>query len=86
MLELLGGQNDINDIHIIVLFRVCNGSKTTEFVERINSGRKMYVGATKWEGEDAIRIAVATWKVNVSEDSAFIQKALEEALSQISSP
>ncbi|KAK3951720.1 pyridoxal phosphate-dependent transferase [Pseudoneurospora amorphoporcata] len=53
---------DIECTHIIVLFKAKNPDLNEVLAEKINETRRMYVNAIKWNGENAVRIAVGSWK------------------------
>lgn len=67
---------DIECTHIIVLFKAKNPDLNEVLVEKINETRRMYVSPTKWNGENAVRIAVGSWKVDVEEDLAAVRSVL----------
>lgn len=62
--------------HIIVLFRAKNPDLNEVLVGKINETRRMYVSPTKWNGENAVRIAVGSWRVDVEEDLAAVKLVL----------
>lgn len=68
---------DIECMHIIVLFKAKNPDLNEVLVEKINETRRMYVSATKWNGENAVRIAVGSWKVDVEEDFKAVKSVLK---------
>jgi len=69
----------------IVLFR---GSAQTSFSSledggaklsaAINATGKMYVTATKWRGQSAVRLAVSNWRSGGEGELDIIKKVLEE--------
>ncbi|KAI1851090.1 hypothetical protein JX266_003755 [Neoarthrinium moseri] len=72
----------IEDTHIIVLFRAKDERLNDVLVETINSGGLWYVGGTKWKGQKAVRVAVASWRVNVEEDLAAVKQYLASIAQQ----
>lgn len=75
-----GEGSGFEDTHIIVLMRARDEGVNRGLVERINRMRKIYVSGTKWEGRDAVRIAVCTWKVEVERDLELVRGVLEGVL------
>lgn len=67
---------DIECTHIIVLFKAKNPDLNEALVGKINETRRMYVSPTKWNGENAVRIAVGSWRVDVEEDLAAVKLVL----------
>ena len=68
------------DTHIVVLFRAKYDEINEQLVSRVNRTRKIYVSGTKWDGQQACRIAVSTWKADVETDLMLIAEVLEEVL------
>ncbi|KAK3403334.1 pyridoxal phosphate-dependent transferase [Sordaria brevicollis] len=62
--------------HIIVLFKAKDPKLNEVLVEKINETRRMFVSPTKWKGENAVRLAVGSWKVDVEEDLAAVSSVL----------
>ncbi|KAK7922980.1 hypothetical protein PG985_007051, partial [Apiospora marii] len=80
-LLLPGGQEqdqpvDLADTHICVLFRAKDDSLNDVLVETINATGLWYVSATKWKGQKAVRVAVANWRINVTEDLDLVRSSL----------
>lgn len=75
-----GISGDYVGVHVIVLFRAKNAKVNAELVKRINATRKMYVSGTKWDGLQACRIAISTWKVDVERDLKLVAEVLTEVL------
>lgn len=73
-----GGTTDdiVECTHIVVLFKAKNPKLNEVLVEKINETRRMFVSPTKWKGENAVRIAVGSWKVDVEEDLAAVKSVL----------
>lgn len=71
----VGGKEEENT-HIVVLFRARDSGLNAKLVEKIQASGDWYVSGTKWEGQPACRIAVASWRVNVDEDLAFVKGRL----------
>jgi hypothetical protein len=44
----------------------------------INATRKMYVTATKWRGQSAVRLAVSNWRSGGEGELEIIKKVLQE--------
>ncbi|KAM0750745.1 PLP-dependent transferase [Meredithblackwellia eburnea MCA 4105] len=53
-----------------------------EFVKELNSGKKVYLTATKWRGRGAVRVAVSNWGTLLDRDFDIFVKAVEEVLSK----
>ncbi|KAK2000246.1 pyridoxal-dependent decarboxylase, partial [Colletotrichum falcatum] len=70
------GAWDLEETHMVVLFRARDGNSNEDLVERINATRKMYVSGTIWKGEKAVRIAVGSWKVDVERDFSVVTQVL----------
>ncbi|GAB1313974.1 hypothetical protein MFIFM68171_04184 [Madurella fahalii] len=66
----------LESTHIIVLFRARNPALNNVLVDRINATGKMFVSGTKWDGQPAARIAVASWRIDVERDAAVIKDVL----------
>lgn len=66
----------LENTHIIVLFRAADPGLNEELVSRINETRQMYVSGTKWDGRNACRLAVGSWRVDVDRDFAVIKEVL----------
>ena len=73
----------------IVLFR---GSSLSPFVPTdpgcgaklaaaINASRKMYVTATKWRGDGAVRLAVSNWRSGGPGELEIIKSVLDDIAS-----
>jgi len=71
-----GDWNIEKETFIIVLFRARDNNLNDNLVEEINATRQMYVSGTKWKGEQAVRIAVSTWKVDVERDGRIVEQIL----------
>lgn len=67
---------DLANTHICVLFRAKADSLNDILVESINATGLWYVSATKWKGQKAVRVAVANWRVNVTEDLELVRSSL----------
>ncbi|KAI1501953.1 pyridoxal-dependent decarboxylase [Biscogniauxia marginata] len=68
---------DIENTHIIVLFRAKNERLNEVLVRTINEGAEWYVGGTKWKGQPACRVAVASWRAHDVEDLELVKRSLE---------
>ncbi|KAI1653313.1 PLP-dependent transferase [Daldinia decipiens] len=71
-----GEEEEEENTHIVVLFRARDPGLNATLVEKIQASGDWYVSGTKWEGQPACRIAVASWRVNVDEDLAFVKDRL----------
>ncbi|KAK8873842.1 pyridoxal phosphate-dependent transferase [Apiospora arundinis] len=67
---------DLEDTHICVLFRAKEDSLNNVLVEAINATGLWYVSSTKWKGQKAVRVAVANWRINVTEDQELVRQSL----------
>ncbi|KAK6842500.1 hypothetical protein PG987_003360 [Apiospora arundinis] len=67
---------DLEDTHICVLFRAREDSLNNVLVEAINATGLWYVSSTKWKGQKAVRVAVANWRINVTEDQELVRQSL----------
>ncbi|KAK4241321.1 L-2,4-diaminobutyrate decarboxylase [Achaetomium macrosporum] len=61
---------------IIVLFRAKDAALNEVLVDRINATGRMFVSGTTWDGKKAVRIAVASWRVDIERDAAVIKEVL----------
>ncbi|KAL2166741.1 hypothetical protein VTG60DRAFT_2258 [Thermothelomyces hinnuleus] len=66
----------LESTYIIVLFRAKDPELNEVLVNRINASGRMFVSGTKWEGKKAVRIAVASWRVDVERDAAVVKEVL----------
>jgi hypothetical protein len=71
--ELLNGP--VEEVFVVVLFRARDKVLNGMLRERINEGGEMWVSGTVWEGVEAVRIAVANWKVMEE-----VEKGQEESI------
>ncbi|KAI1085064.1 pyridoxal-dependent decarboxylase [Whalleya microplaca] len=74
---LLPDEADVSDTHIIVLFRARDDGLNEVLTQRIQEGAEWYVSGTKWRGQTACRVAVASWRVCVEEDLELVKGSLE---------
>ncbi|KAI2620332.1 PLP-dependent transferase [Hypomontagnella submonticulosa] len=74
--ELLPDATAADHTHIVVLFRARDAGLNRVLVRTIQDSGDWYVSGTTWKGEPACRVAVASWRVNVDEDLAFITSNL----------
>lgn len=72
------GAWDLEETHMIVLFRARDEAVNEELVGRINATREMYVSGTSWKGRKAVRIAVGSWRVDVERDFDVVTRVLGE--------
>ncbi|KAI2625114.1 PLP-dependent transferase [Hypoxylon sp. NC1633] len=70
------GDSVVQNTHIIVLFRARDAGLNEVLTKKIQASGEWYVGGTKWEGRPACRVAVASWRVHVDEDLAFVTRSL----------
>ncbi|KAK7952260.1 uncharacterized protein PG986_007988 [Apiospora aurea] len=70
------GGAGLGDTHICVLFRAKEDSLNDVLVETINATGSWYVSGTKWKGQKAVRVAVANWRINVTEDLELVRRSL----------
>ena len=75
-----GEGKEFEHVYMIVLFRAKDGSRNDILAQAINAQRKIFVTGTVWKGEKACRIAVSTWKVDVTRDLQIIIESLDRAL------
>jgi glutamate/tyrosine decarboxylase-like PLP-dependent enzyme len=68
----------LDQIYIIILFRAVDDEINQTLVERINSGREIYVSGTSWQGLPACRFAVANWQADVDRDLPLIKRVLDD--------
>lgn len=80
--ELLPRGRDMEDVHIIVLFRARDEMVNKGLVKRVQDDRRVYVSGTMWEGRPACRIAVATWKVDLERDLELVTTVLKAVVQQ----
>lgn len=67
---------DLAGTHICVLFRAKEDSLNEILMETINATGLWYVSATKWKGQKAVRVAVANWRINMTEDLDLVRSSL----------
>ncbi|ROT41465.1 hypothetical protein SODALDRAFT_377135 [Sodiomyces alkalinus F11] len=67
---------DLEDTHIIVLFRAKDEALNDVLVAKINETREVFVSGTVWNGK-AVRIAVATRRVDVERGFAVVREVLD---------
>ncbi|KAK6217397.1 pyridoxal-dependent decarboxylase [Colletotrichum tabaci] len=72
------GAWDLEETHMVVLFRARDEAVNEELVGRINATREMYVSGTSWKGRKAVRIAVGSWRVDVDRDFDVVTRVLGE--------
>lgn len=72
------GDWSLEETHMVVLFRAKDERANEELVGRINGTREMYVSGTSWKGRKAVRLAVGSWRVDVDDDFAVVQRVLEQ--------
>ncbi len=68
-----------NQTGIIVLFRAKDGKLNKVLEQRINEQKTCFVSGTRWERNEAVRIAVAGWDAQI-EDAKVVEEVLEEAV------
>jgi glutamate/tyrosine decarboxylase-like PLP-dependent enzyme len=73
---LVDEKADIEDINIIVLFRAKDDQLNEKLVNKIQASREWYVSGTKWNGQSACRVAVASWRVDVAKDLELVRRSL----------
>ncbi|KAF7368958.1 hypothetical protein MVEN_00222100 [Mycena venus] len=78
--------NDIDQIYMVVLFRAHSESLNAQLVPLLNASREIRVSGLPWKGQQAARIAVGNWRVDVDRDFGVIVKALEAAAVAGSAP
>ncbi|KAK2045541.1 pyridoxal-dependent decarboxylase [Colletotrichum somersetense] len=67
---------DLEETHMVVLFRARDGDVNEGLVGRINATREMYVSGTSWKGRKAVRVAVGSWRVDVERDFSVATRIL----------
>ncbi|CAJ2502346.1 Uu.00g097400.m01.CDS01 [Anthostomella pinea] len=67
---------DLEDTHVIVIFRAKDDSLNEALVKTINESAEWYVSGTKWKGQTACRVAVASWRVDVERDLELVKRSL----------
>ncbi|WQF88591.1 Putative pyridoxal phosphate-dependent decarboxylase, pyridoxal phosphate-dependent transferase [Colletotrichum destructivum] len=72
------GAWDLEETHMVVLFRARDEAANEELVGRINATREMYVSGTSWKGRNAVRIAAGSWRVDVERDFNVVTRVLGE--------
>ncbi|KAI0019336.1 pyridoxal-dependent decarboxylase [Xylariomycetidae sp. FL0641] len=73
---LPAGYADLDDTHVIVLFRARDDALNKVLVKTINDTAEWYVGGTQWDGKPACRVAVSSWRVDISEDAELVKRSL----------
>lgn len=66
------------DIFMVVLFRAVDEGLNDKLAGLINDSRKVWMSGTAWNGEKAVRIAVANWQVVPERESGTIIQVLED--------
>ena len=74
--ELLNAER-VEDVGIVVMFKATDKAVNERLVASINGIGRIMVSGTKWAGEDACRIAVSTWKMDVQRDTQIVREVLE---------
>ncbi|RYP18116.1 hypothetical protein DL765_004128 [Monosporascus sp. GIB2] len=67
---------DLEDIGVVVLFRAKDNNLNEVLVDRIQRTGEWYVSGTKWKGQPACRIAVASWRADAEEDARLVERGL----------
>ncbi|KAJ4022349.1 hypothetical protein NW752_000447 [Fusarium irregulare] len=67
---------DLDEVFMIVLFRTKDPKLNEVLVQKINETRQMYVSGTSWKGEEAVRVAISNWMVDVDRDFKVITSIL----------
>ncbi|KAK2024835.1 pyridoxal-dependent decarboxylase [Colletotrichum zoysiae] len=67
---------DLQETHMVVLFRARDADVNEGLVGRINATREMYVSGTSWKGRMAVRVAVGSWRVDVERDFSVTTRIL----------
>ncbi|KAK1654239.1 pyridoxal phosphate-dependent transferase [Colletotrichum phormii] len=76
--EVVEGEWDVEETHMVVLFRARDEGLNEELVGRINGTREVYVSGTSWKGRKAVRVAVGSWRVDVEGDFEVLTRVLED--------
>ncbi|KAK1235608.1 hypothetical protein PQX77_001161 [Marasmius sp. AFHP31] len=75
---LLPDENlNIEDVHIIVLFRAKDDRLNDVLVETINKTREWFVSGTSWKGQKAVRLAISNWRINEDTDLELVKSSLK---------
>lgn len=69
-------KNNLGDVNIIVLFRARDDALNENLAARIRATGEWYVSGTKWRGQTACRVAVASWKADVEGDVEIVRRSL----------
>ncbi|KAK7756109.1 hypothetical protein SLS62_002052 [Diatrype stigma] len=64
------------DVNIIVLFRARDDALNESLAARIQATGEWYVSPTKWRGQAACRVAVASWRADVDGDAEVVRRSL----------
>ncbi|RYP43379.1 hypothetical protein DL770_011684 [Monosporascus sp. CRB-9-2] len=67
---------DLEDVNVVVLFRAKDDALNEVLVDRIHRTGEWYVSGTKWKGQTACRVAVASWRADVEEDARHVERGL----------
>ncbi|KAI1637014.1 pyridoxal-dependent decarboxylase [Biscogniauxia mediterranea] len=73
---------DTEDTHIVVLFRAKNEKLNEVLVKTINESAEWYVSGTKWKGQSACRVAVASWRAHDIDDLELVKRSLAAMAAQ----
>lgn len=73
----------VGRVFIVVLFRAREEERNVRLRESINKTGRMYVTGTKWEGRDAVRCAVANWRVRGEREGEGGWGVVEEVLGEV---
>lgn len=76
LLPEVEGEWDVEETHMVVLFRARDEGLNEELVGRINGTREVYVSGTSWKGRKAVRVAVGSWRVDVERDFEVVTRVL----------
>lgn len=66
----------LETIFMLILFRAVDPGLNEDLLVRINETGKMYAQGIVWQGQKAVRCAVANWAVDLEEDLAVVTDAL----------
>jgi glutamate/tyrosine decarboxylase-like PLP-dependent enzyme len=69
---------NFDDIFMIVLFRANDSGLNDVLAESINKSGQMYVSGTVWNGNKAVRIAIANWQVVPDRDASIVESVLDK--------
>lgn len=81
LLPKLQGRDDkqavLETVFMLLIFRAKDPKLNDKLLQKINGTNRMYGSGIVWEGQPAIRLAIANWAVDVKRDLAIVKGVLD---------